>query len=747
MTLDRSSLLLNMLLVLVSVSAHQAGADEFAFILATAAVCVFVWRREKIGRPLRLSDATATIICLLAFIVLMWRGISASTSGGFRIADIGIPSVGDFLIVFQWVTLCREQKGHDLFWMYMVTLVHMGTAGLQMPGVEYGGFFLAYAFLAVCALAARHARQEARAAGAGRGAAAEAARIAGTPRINRRFYLGALAALPPVLIVVVMLFILLPRTAATTTLAPIILRMGQQPTSGFSPTVQLGAIGQIQDNPTPVMHVVVRDPKTGESVQFSPLLLRGLPLDAYIHEGDAWYWHLTPSRGSQWFYWRSIVESPRLGYIYDESFPGYDEAPCREITCDIQLEPLDQRYLFVPFAPESISSNRPFSVRANARSHVLETVGIYRRTPINYTVTSRLFDPAPPPKLPTRTVPEKYLRQYLALPDDLSPRIAALARQIAPASVPTDYQKAERILEYLSDSRRFSYTTEMRPTPGVEPVEDFLFNLRRGHCEYFAASMAVLLREVNVPARLVNGFKAVEWNSLAGAYVVRQQHAHSWVEAYLRPYGWRTLDPTAVSRDAATPKAMFAQRFGRNVYDWTESLWVSNVLNFDATSQAGVYGALQGFAGFLRRWTTAPFERIGIGGSWGIYEPPGMSGALYVIFAAVLWIAAALLAAGLAWSVARRFFAQRAGRRRPMPGQFRYYARMERLLARRGFRRAETQTPWEFSRALLERGWPAAPQVAAITGRFCSARYGAHPPTDADLREIEQALQAIRRAR
>jgi hypothetical protein len=285
----------------------------------------------------------------------------------------------------------------------------------------------------------------------------------------------------------------------------------------------------------------------------------------------------------------------------------------------------------------------------------------------------------------------------------------------------------------------------MQPTPGIEPVEDFLFNLKRGHCEYFASSMVVLLREVNVPARLVNGFKVSEWNPIAGAYVVRQQHAHSWVEAYLRPYGWRTLDPTAVSRDAATPRPMFARRIGRNIYDWTEWLWVSNVLNFDSTSQAGLYGWLQRITGFLQERMTGPLEHIALRLSMRSYEPPEMSGALYAVLGGIFWIAAALLGVGLAWAIARGIIRRKRGRRAPRP--FKYYARMERLLARCGFRRAGAQTPWEFSAALAERHWPAAAEVAAITDRFCRARYGARPPTEADLREIEQALQAIRRAR
>ncbi len=190
--------------------------------------------------------------------------------------DVGIGPVGDFLIVFQWVTLCRKRKGHDYFWMYLVTLVHMGTAGLQMPGLTYGFFFIAYAFLAISALAMSHAAKEARAAGVDfapwEAAAPGTEPVAAPARIGGRFYLGALVATPAILIAVALLFIVMPRTSATGTIAPAILHLGQQPTSGFSNTVRLGAVGQIQEDPTPVMHVGIRDPKTGESLQVASLL-------------------------------------------------------------------------------------------------------------------------------------------------------------------------------------------------------------------------------------------------------------------------------------------------------------------------------------------------------------------------------------------------------------------------------------------------------------------------------------------
>jgi hypothetical protein len=764
MTFDRATLLLNMLLILVSVGAHQAGAEEFAFFLITLAVCAIVWRRERAGRPLVLSDTVGTVICLIAFVALMWRGVSTSASGGYRMADVGIGPVGDFLIVFEWVTLCRRRRGHDYFWMYLVTLVLMGTAGLQMPGLLYGFFFIAYAFLAICALAAGHAAREARLAGlpaeAGisppphrpAGPDSASAQINGLmaelasaePRVGRRFYLGALLGMLPILGAVAMLFVLLPRTAAADTLAPAILRLGQQPTSGFSNTVRLGAVGQIQSNTATVMHVTFRDPKSGESIQVPSMLLRGLPLDAYVFDDGVWSWQSTRRRGDK-LLWMSTAEPCRFDSIYSANFPGYSEAPCREITCDISLEPLDTPILFAPFAPESFDAPRRTRITFNNRTFVIESDTPYRRLPVNYTVTSRLFSLAPPPEAPARTLPEASLRQYLALPSELSPKIRALAQEVAPPSLQTDYEKAQRILNYLSDSDRFAYTTEMNPTPGVEPVEDFLFYLKRGHCEYFASSMVVLLREVNVPSRLVNGFKVSEWNPLAGAYIVRQEHAHSWVEAYLRPYGWRTLDPTAVSRDAATPKPLLARRIGSNLYDWSNSLWVSYVLDFDSYSQAAPYRWLRSIAALSEWLANGPLRRSGIVLNTRSYEPPEESGPLYAILVGIHWLAAALAGVGLAWLIARGILRWR--RRRRPAGPFPYYARMERLLRWRGFRRPGAQTPWEFSAAVAERRWPAAAQVAAITDRFCRARYGAHRPTDADLREIEQALQVIRRTK
>src|SRR6185436_13828106 len=102
--------------------------------------------------------------------------------------------------------------------------------------------------------------------------------------------------------------------------------------------------------------------------------------------------------------------------------------------------------------------------------------------------------------------------------------------------------KAVRVEGYLRG--KFEYTLSLTWDPGKQPLSTFLFQQKKGHCEYFASAMAVLLRSVDVPTRLVNGFLMGEYNPIGDAYIVRESDAHSWVEVYLPGAGWTEFDPT-----------------------------------------------------------------------------------------------------------------------------------------------------------------------------------------------------------
>ncbi|MCP4508711.1 MAG: transglutaminase domain-containing protein, partial [Fuerstiella sp.] len=105
-------------------------------------------------------------------------------------------------------------------------------------------------------------------------------------------------------------------------------------------------------------------------------------------------------------------------------------------------------------------------------------------------------------------------------------------------------ERVERIFAHLNTSGDFNYSLTVDIADhNLDPVEDFLMNRKVGHCEYFASTCALMLQAVGVPARVVNGYKGSEVNTVSGRSEVRQKHAHTWVEAYV-DYEWETLDPT-----------------------------------------------------------------------------------------------------------------------------------------------------------------------------------------------------------
>ncbi|MEM1062576.1 MAG: transglutaminase domain-containing protein, partial [Planctomycetota bacterium] len=149
-------------------------------------------------------------------------------------------------------------------------------------------------------------------------------------------------------------------------------------------------------------------------------------------------------------------------------------------------------------------------------------------------------------------------RQCLELPPDGLRRLKRLARRVG-AGDGTDGPDAsavvERLMSYLSGSGEYSYSIDAHVVPeGIDPVEHFLLDRKEGHCEYFASALALMLRANGVPARLVNGYKGGELNSLSGYYEVEQRHAHAWVEAEVDGR-WRTLDPTPSDRRDAVVAA------------------------------------------------------------------------------------------------------------------------------------------------------------------------------------------------
>jgi transglutaminase-like putative cysteine protease len=148
-----------------------------------------------------------------------------------------------------------------------------------------------------------------------------------------------------------------------------------------------------------------------------------------------------------------------------------------------------------------------------------------------------------PGPLPPTVYDTDIVNANLQLPSGLDPRIAALARQVT-RSAPTMYDKAVALETYLRTN--FTYSVDIQPPPGVDPVSWFLFNgSNKGFCNYFASAMAIMARTLGIPARVVVGYTNGTYDSKSHDQLIYGNDAHAWTQVYFAGYGWINFEPSA----------------------------------------------------------------------------------------------------------------------------------------------------------------------------------------------------------
>ena len=144
--------------------------------------------------------------------------------------------------------------------------------------------------------------------------------------------------------------------------------------------------------------------------------------------------------------------------------------------------------------------------------------------------------------------PDSIRSHYLQVPMG-SQQVADLAHRVIQQAT-TPFEQTLAIQQHLL--RNYRYSLEADTATLNHPLEEFLFTRKTGYCEHYATAMVVMLRTVGIPARLVTGFLATEWNEYGGYFTVRQRDAHAWVEVYFPHSGWITMDPTPTVSAAVT---------------------------------------------------------------------------------------------------------------------------------------------------------------------------------------------------
>lgn len=291
--------------------------------------------------------------------------------------------------------------------------------------------------------------------------------------------------------------------------------------TGFTSVVNLGGVAVIEEDSTTTMRVMIKK----------------LP--------------------NENLYWRVITFDSFDGKKWTKTFLNANENifSGEQINYTINLEPLTDQYLPVLDYPLNIQ----------LKNVIYEYPGTFRvnfviEKPIKYVARSYINaiikEPYPSPL-------------YLKLPSNLSDRLTKLTNSITSDSN-SEMEMINKILKYLSS---YEYSLKNLPS-GNNPVDDFLFNKKRGNCEYFATSMALMLRIKGIPSRVVGGFRGGTYNNFGNYYIVRAADAHLWVEAWINGE-WKRFDPSGRILRVSEPV----------IFHFIDYVWHKIVLDYDFMAQ------------------------------------------------------------------------------------------------------------------------------------------------------------------
>ena len=542
----------------------------------------------------------------------------------------------------------------------------------------------------------------------------------------------ALARVAPALMLMILVagsivFFLMPRMSAGYMGG---FSFGTDLSSGFSDRVQLGQIGQIQKSGAVVMHIQI----DGDKVGSSDLHWRGVALANF--NGHTW------SDPKEPFALRRQPNNAFQVPAINAALRSYGlPSRAREhiIHYRVLMEPIGINVFFLAPWARSVSGDYR-QVAADSGGAVYD---FDSQHPISrYEADSDIAAPTPAElRTAERTYPAQIAATYLQLPE-LDSRVPALAAQIA-KSAGNDFDRAAAIENHLKT--RFGYTLELPPTPVKDPIANFLFERRQGHCEYFASAMAVMLRTLGIPSRVVNGFRSDEFNDLTGNYVVRAKDAHSWVEAYFPGYGWQTFDPTPAGA-SGTPQgwdrlALYLDAMSSFWRDWVVSYDSSHQYSLGQSAVGGTRGMWQRariwarhhYAAMLK-WARRSQDRV--------QHSPGR----WAILCAS--VAMGLLLLGNLGRIARLLhekWLRAYPERSPEQAAAMWYRRMARALARRGVQKPAAQTPQEFVKKIEDSR--LREPVARFTAVYESARFGNSPDDAQRLPELYEEVESATRTR
>ena len=557
-------------------------------------------------------------------------------------------------------------------------------------------------------------------------------------------------------------------------------------TTGFTPEASLNDFGRIHQNNQPVMRVAFTrmvDDKPYPLV--SEPYFNGTALTQYVQDKGGHRW-IAAERQRQWSRFLELSPPPSTVVrtasmirqdIVLESFSSplvFAVLPVQELT-DTPRELRFARFtnrIFRSQPAEDFVQPREFryafgtsSLRNGRQVH-----GIPHHNPLSTGIDQTFH------KVELSELTQFDERRFAGL--------KALAEQILIDEGLTDaplLEKVQALEQHFQAPGVYQYSLSLDYVrdENLDPIEDFVVNHRQGHCEFFASALIMMLRSQGIPARMVVGYRGGEFNSLGDYYLVRQKHAHTWVEALL-PAGevpvweiagvpsrggtWYRLDPTPPSFQAVMSGAEQGpmDRVGE-AFDYIELLWRDYVLGLTASKQReNIFDpAANRTLGSLPEWLESRNMRAIVreaAANLGIPLPPRDRSGQRAFDWTGIWLVgivmALLLGAHVFLAIARRgwwlmrWARQARVRATNTPPQF--YRRLESLLARMRLRRASGQTPRELADAAAQRlnngngnSGDASRLPAEIVEAYYRVRFGGDALDKSEIETVERALAQL----
>jgi protein-glutamine gamma-glutamyltransferase len=687
----------------------------------------------------------------LAFLIAEWYALGVSP----------VTVTLHFVFFAAALKLLRRKASRDWIWLYVVTFCQVLMTAGMMVSTTFLLLVIVYLFAATSAFIAYEMRRSASAFAANNSSRRVTVeyrkennhRPVESPRLGSLPVFSA-CALAAILLLAAPIFLAMPRVSRGFSRSGM---LRGEALSGFSDSVRLGEVAQVKLNPQVVMRVRVKFLRgTGPRT----LRWRGVTLDNY--DGQTWnYTGQKPAllkRSVDGFHldefggYKQALQSQTLKSGVDGFHPRDAELGYGDTEQRFFLEPLAIDTVFVAPEPRLITG-LPDLARDQGDGLWTAPHDYYK---LDYTAlsdTSEVSDERLAQEN-SRAYPSEIQRRYLQLPDNHDRRIDELAAEVTRGAT-TNVEIARKIEKHLRTT--YGYTLDLRRVEDGDPVADFLFNTREGHCEYFASAMVLMLRARRVPARIVNGFQAGEYNEAADVYTVRQSDAHSWVEVYFPLLGqnglWVAFDPTPDAGRSVYGGGLAA--WLRHRREAMEMFWLEHVVGFDANKQFSLAGAAQ-------RWVSSVFSsyKWDLSSQWvdwvskvarqiesrndhsaapsGIRpeSPPSDAGARTPALA--FSVVALLLAAAFSWRRYGRSW-RRNARHDGAASAVAFYQEMLRALERAGHKRALHQTPGEYAEQLR------MPAVAEITTIYQQVRFGDRTLGDDEIARVSLLLREVRR--